>query len=96
MDLTDPEEPYRRFSVEPLGAGSNEEVLERVSRRDYYVELRAVSEPARDWLMAKRPTRSIGNAWPECPCQTSLGRHFDVLVHLHRVTAADLLSTARD
>ncbi|MFF8033117.1 MULTISPECIES: erythromycin esterase family protein [unclassified Streptomyces] len=96
MDLTDPEQPYRRFSVEPLGAGSNEEVLERVSRRDYYIDLRAVPGPARDWLMAKRPTRSIGNAWPEHPYQISLGRHFDVLVHLRRVTAADLLSTARD
>ncbi|MEU1475201.1 erythromycin esterase family protein [Streptomyces sp. NPDC005760] len=96
MDLTDPEEPYRRFSVKPLGAGSSEEVLERVSRRDYYVDLRAVPEPTRDWLMAKRLTRSIGNAWPEDPYQTSLGRRFDVLIHLHRVTAADLLPTARD
>ena len=96
MDLTDPAEPYRRFSVEPLGPGSNEEVLERVSRRDFYLDLRAVPEPARDWLMAKRLTRSIGNAWPEDPYQTSLGRQFDVLMHLHRVTAADLLSTTRD
>ncbi|MFG2025332.1 erythromycin esterase family protein [Streptomyces sp. NPDC048825] len=96
LDLADPEEPYRRFSVEPLGAGSNEEVLERVSHRDYYLDLRAVPEPTRDWLMAKRLTRSIGNAWPEDPYQTSLGRHFDVLIHLHRVTAADLLSTTRD
>ncbi|HET6859546.1 MAG TPA: erythromycin esterase family protein [Streptomyces sp.] len=95
MDLTDPEEPYRRFSVKPLGSGSNEEVLERVSRRDYYVDLRAVPEPTRTWLMAERPTRSIGNAWPEDPYHTSLGRQFDVLVHLHRVTAADLLPTAR-
>jgi len=94
MDLTDPEEPYRRFSVEPLGAGSNEEVLERVSRRDYYLDLRTVPEPARDWLLAKRPTRSIGNAWPEDPYHTSLGCQFDVLIHLHRVTAADLLPTA--
>ncbi|MFJ8858143.1 erythromycin esterase family protein [Streptomyces sp. NPDC102451] len=91
MDLTDPAEPYRRFSVEPLGAGSNEEVLERVSRRDYYLDLRAAPAPVRDWLTAKRPTRSIGNAWPEDPYRTSLGRQFDVLVHLHRVTAADLL-----
>ncbi|MFI6209040.1 erythromycin esterase family protein [Streptomyces sp. NPDC051041] len=96
MDLTDPQEPYRRFSVGPLGAGSNEEVLERVSRRDYYVDLRAVPEPARGWLTAKRPTRSIGNAWPEDPYRTSLGRQYDVLIHLHRVTAADLLPTIRD
>ncbi|MER5555222.1 erythromycin esterase family protein [Streptomyces sp. NPDC002793] len=93
MDLTDPEEPYRRFSVGPLGAGSNEEVLERVMRRDYYVDLRAVPGPTRGWLSEKRLTRSIGNAWPEDAYQTSLGRQFDVLVHLHRVTAADLLPT---
>ncbi|MFD6274784.1 erythromycin esterase family protein [Streptomyces sp. NPDC060209] len=96
MDLTDPEEPYRRFSVEPLGAGSNEAVLERVSGRDYYLDLRAVPESAQDWLMAKRPTRSIGNSWPEALYETSLGRQFDVLIHLHRVTAADLLPTARE
>ncbi|MGW8066215.1 erythromycin esterase family protein [Streptomyces ziwulingensis] len=96
MDLTDPDEPYRRFSVKPLGAGSSEEVLERVSRRDYYLDLRTVPEPAREWLMGKRLTRSIGNAWPEDPYQTSLRRQFDVLIHLHRVTAADLLSTTRD
>ncbi|WP_395570379.1 erythromycin esterase family protein [Streptomyces sp. BK79] len=95
LDLTDPEEPYRRFSVEPLGAGSNEEVLARVAHRDYYVDLRAVSEPTRDWLITKRPTRSIGNAWPEPAYRTALGRHFDVLIHLHRVTAADLLPTPR-
>nr|WP_241267290.1 erythromycin esterase family protein [Streptomyces scabichelini] len=96
LDLTDPEEPYRRFSVKPLGAGSNEEVLERVARRDYFFDLRTVPEPARDWLMAMRPTRSIGNSWPEDPYETSLGRRFDVLIHLHRVTAADLLPTTRD
>lgn len=96
MDLADPKEPYRRFSVQPLGAGSNEEVLERVSRRDYYFDLRAAPEPARDWLMEKRLTRSIGNAWPEDPYRTALGRQFDVLIHLHRVTAADLLPTTQD
>jgi erythromycin esterase len=96
MDLADPQEPYRRFSVKPLGAGSNEEVLERVSRRDYYLDLRAVSGPARDWLRAKRPTRSLGNAWPEDPYPTSLGCQFDVLIHLHRVTAADFLPTDRN
>ncbi|MEV7108121.1 erythromycin esterase family protein [Streptomyces atroolivaceus] len=95
MDLTEAGEPYRRISVEPLGVGSNEEVLERVMHRDYYLDLRTTSEPARGWLREKRLTRSIGNSWPEDPYQTSLGRQFDVLIHLHRVTAADLLPTAR-
>ncbi|MFE6937126.1 erythromycin esterase family protein [Streptomyces sp. NPDC057699] len=96
MDLTDPAEPYRRFSVEPLGAGSNEEVLERVSRRDFYLDLRAAPTPVRGWLAERRPTRSIGNSWPEDAYRTSLGRQFDVLVHLHRVTAAHLLRTEQE
>ncbi|MFE9403119.1 erythromycin esterase family protein [Streptomyces sp. NPDC006530] len=91
FDLNDPAEPIRTFSVPPLGAGSNEEVLERVSPRDYYLDLRSASRPARSWLAVTRPTRSIGNAWPADVEQTSLGASFDILVHLHRVRAADRL-----
>ncbi|WP_369380531.1 erythromycin esterase family protein [Streptomyces sp. cg36] len=91
LDLTDPAEPIREFTVGPPGPGSNEEVLERVSPRDYYLDLRRVARPARDWLGAFRPTRSIGNSWPQEDEQVRLGPSFDVLVHLHRVTAAHRL-----
>ncbi|AYG83830.1 hypothetical protein DWB77_06031 [Streptomyces hundungensis] len=91
FDLTDPAEPIRTFSVPPLGAGSNEEVLERVSPRDFYLDLRAASRPARAWLAVTRPTRSIGNAWPAEVERTRLGASFDILIHLHRVRAADRL-----
>ncbi|MFK8908746.1 erythromycin esterase family protein [Streptomyces sp. YS-3] len=91
LDLDDPAEPIREFTVGPPGPGSNEEVLERVSRRDYYLDLRRVAGPAKEWLNSFRPTRSIGNSWPQDPEQVRLGPSFDVLVHLHRVTAAHRL-----
>ncbi|MEU5433412.1 erythromycin esterase family protein [Streptomyces sp. NPDC020719] len=88
MDLNDPAEPIRRFTVGPMPPGSNEEVLERVSPRDYYLDMRTVPAAAKKWLDAFRPTRFIGNSWPEPIDQVRLGASFDVLVHLHRVTAA--------
>ncbi|MFC0849236.1 erythromycin esterase family protein [Streptomyces noboritoensis] len=91
LDLNDPAEPIREFTVGPPEPGSNEEVLERVSPRDYYLDLRKVANPAKDWLDAFRPTRSIGNSWPQDAEQVRLGPSFDVLVHLHRVTAAHRL-----
>ncbi|MEV6552839.1 erythromycin esterase family protein [Streptomyces sp. NPDC051597] len=91
LDLDDPAEPIREFTVGPPAPGSNEEVLERVSPRDYYVDLRRVADPARTWLAAFRPTRSIGNSWPQDAERIRLGPSFDVLVHLHRVTAAHRL-----
>ncbi|OAR27555.1 erythromycin esterase [Streptomyces sp. ERV7] len=91
LDLNDPAEPIREFTVGPPGPGSNEEVLERVSPRDYYLDLRRVAKPAKDWLGVFRPTRSIGNSWPQEDDQVRLGPSFDVLVHLHRVTAAHRL-----
>ncbi len=91
LDTTDPAEPLRTFSVEPLGAGSNEEVLQRVSGRDYYLDMRDAPAAARKWLSTTRPTRNIGNAWPADPEQVRLVTSYDVLIHLHRVTASDRL-----
>ena len=90
LDLTDPGEPIRVFSVGPTPAGNNEELLERVSDQDYYLDLRTA--PGRTWLDEARPTRAIGTSWPEDPKAVNLARSFDILIHLHRVTAADLLA----
>ncbi|QDY80767.1 erythromycin esterase family protein [Streptomyces qinzhouensis] len=90
-DLTDPAEPLRRFSVGPAGPGSNEETLERVRPGNYYIDMRTAAPSARRWLSHIRPTRSIGNSWPEEPLPTDLLSSYDVLVHLPRITAADLI-----
>ncbi|MFI1017232.1 erythromycin esterase family protein [Streptomyces sp. NPDC020965] len=91
MDLTDPAETIREFSVGPPDPGSNEETLARVSPRDYYLDMRTAPVAARQWLGEARPTRSIGNAWPDEPVPTRLAPSYDVLIHLHRITAADRL-----
>ncbi|WP_433570922.1 erythromycin esterase family protein [Streptomyces sp. CA-251247] len=91
LDVTDPAEPMRTFSVGPPAPGSNEAVLERVSVKDYYLDLRSAPTAARTWLGVARPTRNIGNAWPAEPEQVRLVSSYDVLIHLHRVTAAGLL-----
>ncbi|MFH8618519.1 erythromycin esterase family protein [Streptomyces sp. NPDC017979] len=90
-DLTDPAEPIREFTVGPAGPGSNEEVLERVARRDYYLDLRTAPAAARAWADHARPTRSIGTAWPVPADSTRLLGTYDVLAHLPRITAADLI-----
>ncbi|MFF8954670.1 erythromycin esterase family protein [Streptomyces sp. NPDC014894] len=91
-DLGDPPaEPVREFSVGPPEPGGNEETLERVAREDYFLDMRTAPRAAREWLNVARTTRNIGNAWPADPEQVRLGTSYDVLIHLHRVTAADRL-----
>ncbi|MFE5853697.1 erythromycin esterase family protein [Streptomyces sp. NPDC056500] len=91
LDLTDPAEPVRTFSVGPPEAGSAEVVLERVSRQSYTIDLRTVPSIARTWLNTARPVRSIGAGWPDPPQAVRLAPSYDVLIHLPRITPADLL-----
>ncbi|MFJ8078618.1 erythromycin esterase family protein [Streptomyces sp. NPDC096176] len=91
LDTTDPAEPLRTFSVGGPAPGSNEHTLERVARRDYYLDLRTAPRAARAWLGGTRPSRDIGNAWPAEPEPLRLAASYDVLIHLHRVTAAERL-----
>jgi erythromycin esterase len=79
-----------RWTLGPAGPGSNEWTLDRVRFRDYVLDLRPVGSPAREWLARARPTRSIGTAYPDGPYDVALARTHDVLIHLHRVTAARL------
>ncbi|MEK8170214.1 erythromycin esterase family protein [Streptomyces sp. M19] len=46
---------------------------------------------ARDWLDAPRRTRQIGTAYPEPEYPVALARSHDVVIHLRRVRAAELL-----
>ncbi|NUW44891.1 hypothetical protein [Nonomuraea rhodomycinica] len=45
------------------------------------------------WLAQARPSRLIGGgSWsPDQATEVALGRSFDVVIHLHKVTAARLL-----
>lgn len=91
LDLTDPAEALRTFSVGRPARGSNEHTLERVAPNDYYLDLRTAPPAARAWLGGTRPSRDIGNAWPAGPEPLRLLSSYDVLIHLHRVSAADRL-----
>ncbi|MFF4160166.1 erythromycin esterase family protein [Streptomyces sp. NPDC001678] len=81
----------KKFAVGPAAPGSNEHTLDRVRERDYFLDLRTAPAAARDWFRRARPTYSIGTAYPTPPLQVALGRSFDALIHLHRVSAADRL-----
>jgi len=90
FNATGPDDAIHRWALGPAGPGSNERTLDQVRFTDYLVDLRTVGSPARAWLDKARPTRSIGTAYPEDPEDIALARSYDVLVHLHRVTAARL------
>jgi erythromycin esterase len=86
-----PDGAVRRFTLGPAGEGSNERTLDRVRYRDFLLDLRTVGPPARQWLAQARPTRSIGTAYPDDgPYDIALARTHDVLIHLHRIRAAEL------
>ncbi|MFD9884102.1 erythromycin esterase family protein [Streptomyces alboflavus] len=79
---------WKQRTVGPAGPGMNEHTLDKVSYKDYYVDMRNAPATARAWLDKARPTRSIGTAYPDGPYDIRLGANHDVLIHLHRTTAA--------
>ncbi|MFF7307356.1 erythromycin esterase family protein [Streptomyces sp. NPDC008137] len=94
---TDPAETHMlTHTVGPARPGGNEHTLDRVRHDRYVLDLRTVPGPARRWLGTARPTRSVGTAYPEerNEFNIALGRCFDLLIHLKRVRAVDLLPTA--
>ncbi|MEV5240722.1 erythromycin esterase family protein [Streptomyces cinnamoneus] len=79
------------FSTGPAAPGSNEDTLDRVHYRDFFVDLRAARRDAvlGGWLATARPTFVIPGRYPNSPTPPlALGSAFDVVVHLHRVTAS--------
>jgi erythromycin esterase len=90
FNATGPDDAIHRWTLGPAGAGSNEQTLDQVRFTDYLVDLRSVGSPARAWLAEARPTRSIGTDYPEDLRTIALARSYDVLIHLHSVTAARL------
>ncbi|MFL4908771.1 erythromycin esterase family protein [Streptomyces sp. MMS24-I2-30] len=90
FNATGPDGALHRWTLPAAGPGTNEATLDRVRYRDYLVDLRSVGAPARAWLERARPTRSIGTDYPDGPYAIALAPSHDILVHLHRVTAARL------
>ncbi|MFE0105015.1 erythromycin esterase family protein [Streptomyces sp. NPDC059009] len=81
-------ETWRRFTVGAATRGMNEYTLDKVRHDDYFVDTRTLPNSARAWLSKARTTRSIGSGWPDGPYKIGLAPSHDVLIHLHRVTAA--------
>ncbi|MGW2227745.1 erythromycin esterase family protein [Streptomyces formicae] len=81
-------EVWKPRSVGPATRGMNEYTLDKVRLDDYFVDLRALPAPAKEWLSRARVTRSIGSGWPDGPYKIRLAPSHDVLIHLHEVTAA--------
>ncbi|WP_409056748.1 erythromycin esterase family protein [Streptomyces sp. SYP-A7185] len=81
-------ETWKPRSVGAAAPGMNEYTLDKVGHEDYFLDLRTAPAPARTWLRKGRPTQSIGTAYPDGPHTIRLAPTHDILVHLHRVTAA--------
>ncbi|WP_410658851.1 erythromycin esterase family protein [Amycolatopsis sp. lyj-112] len=80
---------WKKFTVPAAARGSNEDTLDQVRHRDFYLDIRTASQSARSWLDTARPTRSIGTQFPVEAQDISLAQSFDVLIHLHDVRQAD-------
>lgn len=75
----------KRFEVEPAAPGSVEHTLDRVSHRDWYLDLRSAPPAVRAWLDSPRPKRDIGTDFPPPGDQVNLLRSADLVVHLHEI-----------
>jgi erythromycin esterase len=84
-------EPLSRFTVPPPPADHNEYTLDLVRHPDFVIDTRHLPATARSWLTQPRPTRTIGAAYPVPTPAIALGRSHDLVIHLHRVRAAQLL-----
>ncbi|MFC0842233.1 erythromycin esterase family protein [Streptomyces noboritoensis] len=83
---------WKPVTVPAARPGMNEYTLDRVGYRDFYLDLRTASPTARSWLDRARPVYDAGSTFTPSPLPTlALGPAYDILVHLHRVRAADTL-----
>ncbi|MFE2277998.1 erythromycin esterase family protein [Streptomyces sp. NPDC059454] len=79
------DDDVRRFAVEPAAPGSAEHVLDRVSHRNWYADLRTAPPAARALLDVTRPKREIGTDYPPTGDQVNLLRSMDLVVHLDEI-----------
>ncbi|MGX4733763.1 erythromycin esterase family protein [Kitasatospora griseola] len=79
---------WRPVGVPAAAPGSVEHTLDQVRHRDYYVPLHGLPGAARGWLATPRPTYDAGTTFTTPLPELAVGAAYDVLVHLHEVTAA--------
>ncbi|MFD3942120.1 erythromycin esterase family protein [Streptomyces sp. NPDC058579] len=81
---------WRPVTVPAARPGMNEHILDRVAYRDFYLDLRTAPGAARAWLDRARPVHDAGSTFTPDPLPTlALGRAYDILIHFHRVRAAE-------
>ncbi|MFF6812148.1 erythromycin esterase family protein [Streptomyces sp. NPDC012403] len=85
------DEDVKVFRSGPTAAGSVEQTLDRVSHRDWYLDLRTAPPAVRTWLAVTRPKREIGTHWPRDPDPVNLLGSADLVVHLHEIRPSRLL-----
>ncbi|KWT62343.1 erythromycin esterase [Streptomyces albus subsp. albus] len=79
---------WKEFTVGAPKPATNEYVLDKVRHRNFYLDVRHAPPAARTWLNTTRPTRNIGTEFPHPDARIAIARSFDVLIHLHKITAA--------
>ncbi|MEU6620816.1 erythromycin esterase family protein [Streptomyces litmocidini] len=85
---------WNPLTIPAARPGMHEHTLDRVRYRDFYLDLRTAPATARAWLDRARPVYDAGSTFTPDPLPTlALGRAYDVLIHLHRVRAADKLES---
>ncbi|MGW6244611.1 erythromycin esterase family protein [Streptomyces roseolus] len=84
---------WKPVTVPAAVPGMNEHTLDQVGHRDFYLDLRTAPAAARAWLDRARPVYDAGSTFTPHPLPSlALGRSYDILIHLHRVRAADVLA----
>jgi erythromycin esterase len=91
-DAENPEAGIHKFTIGSAPAGNNEHTLDRVRYDDYAVDLRTLPRHTKQWLTVERSTRDIGSHYPTPDLPISLGKSYDLLIHVDTVTAAKRLS----
>ncbi|WP_225849240.1 erythromycin esterase family protein [Streptomyces sp. HPF1205] len=82
----------RAYTVGPPDPGFNEYTLGAVPVDKYFLDLRALRPPAKQWAAQPHPNRFFGGFWE--PGQTeeiALSKFSDMLIFIHRSTAARML-----
>ncbi|MFJ9518546.1 erythromycin esterase family protein [Kitasatospora sp. NPDC101801] len=81
--------PWARVTVPRATPDMQEYTLDRVSQRDYYLDLRTLPTAGRSWLDTPRPVYEAGSSYQGDPRPTlAIGRAYDILIHLDQVHEA--------
>jgi len=95
------EGPVRRFAVGAAKPGTLEHTLGEAGARaagsgDFVLDMRKARADARRWLRRKHTrVHNVGLSYPAKSSRIAPARCYDVLVHLDRVRAAELLPEAK-